>query len=168
MNWSVYFKVVLIFQEVLAIDLKHFKEMKQLVNWPKLEGDFGLISYKVQAVGVKLQISEMDLNGGRRPNVFISNPKNPTMSDFTKCLNSCVNYWYDKWNALYMDPSGGVSSSNSKAFRPNLKGYNTFPYLLLFRVLVRLCGRQFSPRRGWSQPRSSGQSICFCWNQPGS
>ena len=32
MNWSVYFKVVLIFQEVLAIDLKHFKEMKQLVN----------------------------------------------------------------------------------------------------------------------------------------
>ena len=69
----------------------------------------------------------MDLNGGRRPNVFISNPKNPTMSDFTKCLNSCVNYWYDKWNALYMDPSGGVSSPNSNAFSPNLKADNTFP-----------------------------------------
>ena len=32
MNWSVYFKVVLLVQEVLAIDLKHFKMMKQLVN----------------------------------------------------------------------------------------------------------------------------------------
>ena len=32
MNWGVYLQVVLIFQEVLAIDLKHFKEMKQLVN----------------------------------------------------------------------------------------------------------------------------------------
>ena len=32
MNWSVYFKVVFLVQEVLAIDLKHFKEMKQLVN----------------------------------------------------------------------------------------------------------------------------------------
>ena len=86
----------------------------------------GLIKQYVYAAGVKLQISEMDLNGGRRPNIFISNPKNPTMSDFTKCLNSCVNDWqgpasYDKWNALYMDPSGGVSSPNSKGFSPNLK-----------------------------------------------
>ena len=69
----------------------------------------------------------MDLNGGRRPNVFISNPKNPTMNDLTKCLNSCVNDWqgpasYDKWNALYMDPSGGVSSPYSKALCLSLKG----------------------------------------------
>ena len=83
----------------------------------------------------------MDLNGGRRPNVFISNPKNPTMSDFTKCLNSCVNDWqgpasYDKWNALYMDPSGGVSSPNSKAFSPNLKGYNTF---LISFIISSVC-----------------------------
>ena len=83
----------------------------------------------------------MDLNGGRRPNVFISNPKNPTMSDFTKCLNSCVNDWqgpasYDKWNALYMDPSGGVSSPHSKAFRPNFKtGIIPFQYLNYFECL---------------------------------
>ena len=88
-----------------------------------------------------MQISEMDLNGGRRPNVFISNPKNPTMGDFTKCLNSCFNDWqgpasYDKWNALYMDPSGGVSSPNSKAFSPKLKGDNTFS---IYFIISSVC-----------------------------